>query len=187
MKKNTITLNINRNSVAKRMELKFSDKPTKATLNALHELNFLYRNINGELMWICTDKYLDKDGYNDFITTVCKDYKKVVTTDGKANKKTTTKTETKATKTKATKTTKANKKTEPKPEPKAEPQTDRIADLEKQIAELTKAVKVLAQAAKDEPKATPKLEAKRVATDNSNSNAPKCKYILTVNGKVVRK
>lgn len=207
MKKNAIVMNINRNTEAKRMEIVFSTKPTKATLNALHELNFLYRNINGELMWICTDKYLNKDEYNTFVTTICKDYKKVVTTDGKAVKKAEAKAEPK-TETKPAKATKTTKKTTAKKAAKAEPQTDRVAELEKQLAELTKivqtqneALQILAKASikantetetkttkkttkKAEAKAEPKMEAKAKTEIKGHKRTQQ--VVLMVNGRVVR-
>lgn len=179
-----IVMNINNNTKDNRIEIIFSERPSKAVRDAIKAINFVYRNINGQTMWLCTSKYLDKDAYNDFIKTYCKDFKKVVTQDGKAAKKTETKTETKKTTT---------KKEAPK-------QTDDIASLKAQIEALTKAVEALTKAStpapkqaakkteakKTETKAKPKLEAKTKVIDNSNANAPKSKVVLTVNGRVVR-
>ena len=187
-----IVMNINNNTKDNRIEIIFSERPSKAVRDAIKAINFVYRNINGQTMWLCTSKYLDKDAYNDFIKTYCKDFKKVVTQDGKAAKKTETKTETKkpAPKKTAAKTT---KKAETKQE--APKQADEIASLKAQIEALTKAVEALTKAStpapkqatkKTETKAKPKLEAKTKVIDNSNANAPKSTVILTVNGRVVR-
>lgn len=185
-----IVMNINTNTKDNRIEIIFSERPSKAVRDAIKAINFVYRNINGQTMWLCTAKYLDKDAYNNFIETYCKDFKKVVTKDGKAIKKT-AKTETKAEKPAPKKT--ETKKTEPKQE--APKQTDDIAMLKAQIEALTKAVEALTKAStpapkqatkKTETKAKPKLEAKTKVIDNSNANAPKSTVILTVNGRVVR-
>lgn len=181
-----IVMNINTNTKNNRIEIIFSERPSKAVRDAIKTINFVYRNIDGQTMWLCTAKYLDKDAYNKFIETYCKDFKKVVTKDGKAIKKT-AKTETKTEKP-------APKKTAAKTETKQEApkQTDDIAMLKAQIEALTKAVEALTKATKKtetkktETKAKPKLEAKTKVIDNSNANAPKSKVVLTVNGKVVR-
>ena len=184
-----IVMNINNNTKDNRIEIIFSERPSKAVRDAIKAINFVYRNIDGQTMWLCTAKYLDKDAYNDFIKTYCKDFKKVVTQDGKAAKKTETKTETKKPAPKKTTTKKAETKQE------APKQADDIAMLKAQIEALTKAVEALTKAStpapkqatkKTETKAKPKLEAKTKVIDNSNANAPKTKTVLTVNGKVVR-
>lgn len=188
-----IVMNINTNTKNNRIEIIFSERPSKAVRDAIKTINFVYRNIDGQTMWLCTAKYLDKDAYNNFIETYCKDFKKVVTKDGKSIKKTSeTKTEKPAPKKPAAKT--ETKKTEPKKE--APKQADEIASLKAQIEALTKAVEALTKAStpapkktetkKTETKAKPKLEAKTKVIDNSNANAPKSKVVLTVNGKVVR-
>lgn len=172
MKKSAITMNINTNTKNNRLEIVFSEKPNKEVIEAIKGIKFVYRNIDGQLMWLCTAKYLVKEDYNAFIKEYCKDFKKNILTDGKPNK-----TEKKAEK-KAPKKTTA-KKTEVKA--KTDTASDEIAELRKELAELKKELKAI----KNEPK-TPKMTAKRIATDNSDSNAPKSKYQLIVNGKVIR-
>lgn len=111
-----IVMNINTNTKNNRIEIIFSERPSKAVRDAIKTINFVYRNIDGQTMWLCTAKYLDKDAYNNFIETYCKDFKKVVTKDGKAiKKKSETKTEKPAPKKPAAKTeTKAKPKLEAK-------------------------------------------------------------------------
>lgn len=161
MKTNNITMNINSNTKNNRIEIVFSEKPSREVLDAIKGINFVYRNIGGKLMWLCTAKYLVTEDYNAFIKEFCGDFKKVVTTDGKPNKVAKPKAKKTTTKKTANKTTK----------------DDRIAELERQLAELKAEVEAMAK---------PQLTAKRIATDNSDSNAPKSKYQLIVNGRVIR-
>ena len=188
-----IVMNINNNTKDNRIEIIFSERPSKAVRDAIKAINFVYRNINGQTMWLCTSKYLDKDAYNDFIKTYCKDFKKVVTQDGKAAKKAETKTETKKPATKKTTT----KKAEPKQE--APKQTDDIAMLKAQIEALTKAVEALTKAStpapkQTEPKTEPIIEVETKKRPNKTmtgkaqvvKNGNKQEVVLTVNGRVVR-
>lgn len=163
-------MTINQNTINNRIEITFSEKPSAEIRTAIQEnAHFVYRNIGGKLMWLCTARYFNKDDYNGFIKTYCQDFEKTILKDGKAVKKTT---KTTAKKTASKKTTKA----------KTETKDNTIAELQAQIEALTKAVQTLTELQTSRPQ----LTAKRVATDNSNSNAPKCKYQLMVNGRVVR-
>ena len=188
-----IVMNINNNTKDNRIEIIFSEKPSKAVRDAIKTINFVYRNINGQTMWLCTSKYLDKDAYNDFIKTYCKDFKKVVTQDGKAAKKAETKKP--APKKTAAKTT--TKKTETKQE--APKQADDIATLKAQIEALTKAVEALTKASTPAPKqatkkAEPIVEVETKKRPNKTmtgkaqvvKNGNKQEVVLMVNGKVVR-
>lgn len=201
----TLTMNININTKNNRLEVVFSEKPSKKILEAIKAIHFVYRVIDGQAMWLCTSKYLDKEAYNLFIENDCKNIKKVVTYDGK--------------KPKAAKTPKATpKKEEPKPEvvkveaPKVEAPTDLISKYEALIAKYEEVVSMQSElisnyekaSKKPEPKTTKKTTKKAskkeapktnnkpvlVATSktisNADSNNPKREVMLMVNGKVIR-
>lgn len=207
----TLTMNININTKNNRLEVVFSEKPSKKILEAIKAIHFVYRVIDGQAMWLCTSKYLDKEAYNLFIENDCKNIKKVVTYDGKKPK---------APKKEAPKAAKTPKATPKKEEPKPEvvkndnlisdyenliaKQNELIATYEKAIAKQNELIALLKEAPKaskkPEPK-TPKKASKKpepkastkpvlVATSktisNADSNNPKREVMLMVNGKVIR-
>jgi hypothetical protein len=162
-------MTINTNTKNNRMEIVFSAKPSDEVRQAIQEqAHFVYRNIGGKLMWLCTAKYLVKEDYNAFIKEYCKDFKKVILKDGKEVKIAKAKTEEK--KTESKKTT-AKAKTTAK---KTASKDDRIAELERQLAELKAEVEAMNR---------PQLTATMKKTGKKH-NKPEA--VLMVNGRVVR-
>lgn len=190
----TLTMNININTKNNRLEVVFSEKPSKKILEAIKAIHFVYRVIDGQAMWLCTSKYLNKEAYNLFIENDCKNIKKVVTYDGK--------------KPKAAKTPKATpKKEEPKPEVVKNDnlisdyenliakQNELIATYEKAIAKQNELIALLEKEApkpkkKSSKKSEPKESTKPVLVASAKTNIKGHKRtqeaILTVNGKVIR-
>ncbi len=190
----TLTMNININTKNNRLEVVFSEKPSKKILDAIKAIHFVYRVIDGQAMWLCTSKYLDKEAYNLFIENDCKNIKKVVTYDGK--------------KPKAAKKPKTTpKKEEPKPEVVKDnnlisdyenliaKQNELIATYEKAIAKQNELIALLEKEApkpkkkaskKSEPKTSDKPVLVASAKTNIKGHKRTQEAILTVNGKVIR-